>query len=287
MTNTITRATFTGQVFIGEWFIMNHIPNPWFALAPNKVYSETSGNIIKLRRAGDNAESSFEFVNGELDKTAINNWIVAGGLPNNAYYTEWYNQLGNSPEKIIQATATDQPQYITNAINNRVGFQSVIPSPFLVELTGNVIPEKTSTATIFVVVNIIGDQGLSGGGFISTNETFTNNIFKITLATTTLRIQGKDNAGDNFITPTIAGATGIKLWTIVFDGVGNIKVYVNDDAVAGIDYDPAGGFLNNMRKIILGKFGGTMTECLIFDSVLSDGQKQTVKDYLNNKYAIY
>lgn len=288
MVNTITRMETTGQCFIGEWFLMNHIPNPWFALASNKVYSSTELRQIRLRREGDDEQGLFLLsVNDELNISFINSWIIAGGLPHNAYFVDWYDQIGMySPARVTQQTPANQPKYVPDAINNKIGFESVIPSVVEVNLTGVVSPDKTSPATMFFVVNVAGDQGISGASFFATNETLDNDTFKTTFINTTFLIQGRDNAGSAFNTPSILNATGIKLWTFVFDGVDNIKVYV-DDEPAGIDYNVAGGFTNTMKKLLLGNFGGTMTDCRIFDTVLSDGQRQTVKDDLNNRFAIY
>lgn len=77
-----------------------------------------TGNLIRLRRSNDNAESNFGYVEatGLLDTAAIATWLGA----NNAFVVTWYDQSGNG-RNATQTTAANQSAYVASAVNSLPG----------------------------------------------------------------------------------------------------------------------------------------------------------------------
>lgn len=74
-----------------------------------------TGNLIRLRRDSDNAESDFGYIaaTGLLDTAAIVTWLAAAV----GFITTWYDQSGNA-RNVTQATAAAQPLYVASGVNS-------------------------------------------------------------------------------------------------------------------------------------------------------------------------
>ena len=81
-----------------------------------RVLSSYTGNLVRLRRASDNAEANFTYLaNGDLDVAAIAAW--AGGA---SYVVTVYDQAPNSDD-VTQAVAANQPLYVASIRNGHAG----------------------------------------------------------------------------------------------------------------------------------------------------------------------
>lgn len=74
-----------------------------------------TGDLIRLRRDSDNAESDFGYVTatGLLDAAAIATWLSSA----TGYVVTWYDQSGNG-RNATQATAGSQPAYVASGVNS-------------------------------------------------------------------------------------------------------------------------------------------------------------------------
>jgi hypothetical protein len=269
-----------------NWFLMDDIPNGYFAISSRKVKYQFSGPVMTIRRNGDDATQTFEFDGETLDTAAINTFIAAGGAPSTGDISEWYDQM-NASNKLIQANQDWEPLYKENAINNKVGMESVTPITTLGKLSNNIDLNNSTPATIFSVVDIVGGQGSVGSQPFGTDDFLENNMCRPFLSGNNYFIQGRDNAGNLFSTPTITSITGKNIFILVMDGVDNIKVYRNGASSPEINYTVTNGFLNTLRNITLGSFGGFETEFLIFDAILNADNRNRVRDNINSYYSIY
>lgn len=84
-----------------------NIPSIAAAYGMRRLLTSYTGNLLRLRRSNDNAESDFSFASsGNLDTAAIATWLGA----NSGYVVTWYDQSGNS-NNATQSTAASQPGY--------------------------------------------------------------------------------------------------------------------------------------------------------------------------------
>lgn len=74
-----------------------------------------TGNLVRLRRSSDNAESDFGPVaaTGLLDTAAIATFLGAS----NGFVVTWYDQSGNGLN-VTQSTAAKQPAYVASGVNS-------------------------------------------------------------------------------------------------------------------------------------------------------------------------
>lgn len=266
-----------------NWYLMDDIPSPYYAVSSRLIKFGFSGPVMTIRREGDNAEQTFSFVNGGLDTTAINDFIVAGGTPYNGYIKEWYDQL-DPANKMIQLTQANQPKYAVNAINSKVGMESVTPVAAVLRLNNNISLNYSTPATMFCVCDVVGNQGAVGASTCTTDDLLANNWCRVLLSGTNAQIQYRDNAG-NTSTFGLTPGTGKNIFCIECDGVDTIKFYKNSTLVA-TQVDPQ-GFLNTLRNLQVGSFGGFLTEFVVFDTQLNTDNRNRVFDNLNTFYNIY
>ncbi|HUX75395.1 MAG TPA: arabinofuranosidase catalytic domain-containing protein [Anaerolineae bacterium] len=95
------------------------IPNIVHIYEPaRRVLTSYTGNLVRLRRASDNAEANFTYLaNGDLNVAAITAW--AGGA---SYVVTVYDQAPASDD-VTQAVAANQPLYVANARNGHAGMR--------------------------------------------------------------------------------------------------------------------------------------------------------------------
>lgn len=83
-----------------------------FALSMRVVESDYNGPLVRLRRAGDNAEMDFGWADNDIvDVAAINTWRGAA----NVYLVIWYDQSGLG-RNAVQPTAGYQPRFYPDAL---------------------------------------------------------------------------------------------------------------------------------------------------------------------------
>jgi hypothetical protein len=86
-----------------------------------RVLTSYTGDLIRLRRDSDDAESDFGYdSDGNLDTAEIQSWLDADGA-SNAYVVTIYDQVNG--DDIAQATKADQPLYVASLQNGRPGMR--------------------------------------------------------------------------------------------------------------------------------------------------------------------
>jgi len=73
--------------------------------------SESTTNVVKVRRSGDDAE--LDFTASEVSDGTLAAWVVAGGGTEDGFVTTWYDQSGNA-NNATQATAANQPKIVSS-----------------------------------------------------------------------------------------------------------------------------------------------------------------------------
>ena len=89
--------------------LLDLYPNAAAAYSLRKLRNLYTGNAIRVRRSGDNAEQDIGFVAGNLDTTSLASFCGAG----NGFVTTFYDQSGNGYDA-LQTSATNQPQIVNS-----------------------------------------------------------------------------------------------------------------------------------------------------------------------------
>jgi len=129
-----------------------------------------TGNLLRLRRASDDAESDFGYVaNGDLDVVAIAAWL--GGA--NGYVKTVYDQTTNA-DHVTQTTAAQQPLFVESAYSGHAGMyfdSSKLTGAFT---NGGALSQPFN---VFAVIQI--DVGLladGGNHYITDGDDVTNRM---------------------------------------------------------------------------------------------------------------
>ena len=78
-----------------------------------RLFASYTGDLIRVRRSGDNAEANFgALANGTLDTSALVAWVVAGGGTQHGHVVTVFDQLSGAPGNLGQATAARQPRIV-------------------------------------------------------------------------------------------------------------------------------------------------------------------------------
>ena len=221
---------------------------------------------------------------GLYDATTGGSEVTTDG----ASVARWEDQSGNGYH-VTQGTANDQPTLKTSQQNslNIVRFDGV--NDFMLG-SANFPITGSSNRTVFTVfkrvdatIRYIVSWGISATGRV---QAYSSEYFLRFQATT----KGYTNQGAN---------GSWTLWSVVGDGstLNDYDAYFNDGGIAtpnatnntgaAIDTGNSALYVGRLSFQSVGFQSGDLAEVLIYDSALSDANREAVRDYLNAKWAVY
>ena len=148
-----------------------------FAFSMRVIESDYNGPIIRLRRAGDNAQRDFSWGDDDIvDVTAINTWRNGA----NVYVYTWYDQSGLG-RNAVQTTQNRQPRFYPNT--TMPYFQGDGSNDHLTVDTPNGIQDVTNNGNQGTVLTVMKATTksqhsfgvLTGGNRWSTHINWSNN----------------------------------------------------------------------------------------------------------------
>jgi len=191
------------------------------------TYQTGGGDIVRVRRGGDNVESNF--TPDELRDGTADTWSTAGSGDGNFYITTWNDQSGNAAN-LVQATASSQPKLrdSTTGItedgdgNISINFTGSTGTGGQSVLTGSDWSATTTDATIVAVADNAG-----GNDYLAA---FDGNLHAYYVAG---NANGVMRHGGTFYTPFVTdGTTQMFSWVMgatTFDHRLDGTVTVHDD----------------------------------------------------------
>ena len=126
-----------------------------------RLLSSYSGNLIRVRRSGDNTESDFgPNLNGDLDSAAVVSFVTAGGGTQHGYVSVVYDQ-SSFGYNLIQSTAASQLSIVTggslNTLNSVPCAESTVDGQFM--FTNTFSAYTGSTLSAFLAGKFGGTAG--------------------------------------------------------------------------------------------------------------------------------
>jgi len=222
---------------------------------------------------------------GLYDATSGGSEVTADG----ASVARWEDQSGNGYH-VTQGTANDQPVLKTSQQNslNIVRFDGV--NDFLFGSTNFPIT-GSSNRTVFTVFKRVDGAAryIASWGLATSVGVFSGYSSEYYLRFSST-IKGYTNQGAN---------GQWTLWSVVGDGstLNDYNSYFDDGGIATSNTSSNTGATINTTAtaLYIGRASffrlayqdGDMAEVLIYDSALSDADREAVRDYLNAKWAIY
>jgi hypothetical protein len=245
----LAREAHDNATIEAEWYVApgpSVIPHTW---TPNDVTG------CELWLAADN-------ITGLTDGQAVSTWTDASTLGNNA----------------SQAIGGNQPLYKTNITNGKPGvlFDGVDDSMGVAGLINN-----DPTRTVFMVTKVVGSGALAGmfrlGG---------NNAASIASTNSGNFLYAANQAGSNVTFGTQNSSPHI--FTVRYNATNSADLYYDNGSAT--NFDPNDNYQNGSSGSTLGGNQGGffsnfyMHELVVFNSALSDANRQLVRDYLGAKY---
>jgi len=176
--------------------LLNSYPNAAVAYSVRLLRNGYTGNSMRVRRSGDNAEFDFGFdSNGNLNTSSLTSFCIAGGGTQNGFITTWYDQSGNG-NNAVQTTAANQPIIVSggtiltlsgtgvsrpilrfDGVNDSMDLTSIIDS----DVHTSAYPQKKGTSDISAWFAGVGGTPFtpvifqSGGVYITNQPQTTQN----------------------------------------------------------------------------------------------------------------
>lgn len=246
------------------------------------VISGYFGNLVRLRRDSDNAESDFGYdtVTGAIDNAAIDAWAGV----DNVYYVKIYDQSGTN--HYVQTTTTLQPQ--------RTSDRAFSNDDKTMTMT-NTISTQDYTIVERAEATTAGINNRTSCADTLGSQPYRTQMFQITSSYWQM-YAGNDN-GNNYY--RIAKGATSPLDTILGYGLsgsaGNNIIAVNgtttEDQTASSIGVPTGYYTTcNLAFFFYAgarTYRGYIDERYHFTSLLNATNYGTVRDYINDKYSVY
>lgn len=258
----------------------NPTATPLVAFSLRLLSSQYTGNAIQVLRSSDGTKANIGFTSaGDLDTATLKAFVGSG----NGYVSIWYDQSGNG-YNATQTTAADEPIIMTSGVINRDnGRPSVYTS-----VTGFLSygPVSQLSGTTKVTRMEVARSRTSGP--IAITEGLGNYQLDLQLFPSTIWVQFED--GNVVATGAVSNTQTLMSINSVRNN-GACQLYVNT-ALLGTT---ASGILT-FSSPVLGYVGvrldyatggssgpGAFSETILFNSVLSDADRQSI-NYNENWY---
>ena len=221
---------------------------------------------------------------GLYDATSGGSEVTADG----ASVARWEDQSGNGYH-VTQGTANDQPVLKTSQQNslNIVRFDGV--NDFLLGSTNFPIT-GSSNRTVFTVFKRVDANNRSivswGGSGTGLLCAFTAEYFLRFNGT----IKGYTNQGSNgswTLWSVVGNGSTLNDYDAYFDDGGIATPTATSNTGATLNTSSSTLFIGRYNISFFGLLNGDLAEVLVYDSALSDVDREAVRDYLNAKWAVY
>jgi len=241
-----------------------------------RVLSSYTGNLVRLRRASDNAETNFGYLgNGNLDTVAIAAW--AGGA---SYVVTVYDQ-GPFGDNVTMAVAANQPLYVAAIRNGHAGMRFNGTSQYLqgAFTTGGALSQP---------INLFAVAALNDGGanyhimIDGDDETNRMACYHFKGPPTEWNIM----AGTAL--PSIPSDANWNIWAVLYNGA------VSQFWINGVSRAAGNAGAHNADGITIGArlnnqfwWKGDISSAVVVDPSLSDAGRSAMQVQMNNYWGVF
>jgi len=215
------------------------------------------------------------------DIAGLQFWVKADQIPSLSDgdpVTTWSDQSGEGRD-LTQATAAKKPTYQTNEENGKPAVRFDGTDDTMASATFDASVVQPSTIFMVGLINTLGPGNKEA--FTGLTEAARQALYKS--GDETFRIF----ADVELVGPS--GTTAISIWTAVFNGTSSslqINAGTPTSGNAGTD-DLGGATVGSKDGGSINFWPGDIYEILVYDSDLSSEDDTRVRNYLNEKYAVY
>jgi hypothetical protein len=258
----------------------NPTATPLVAFSVRKLSSAYIGNAIRVRRSSDNAPQDIGFTAaGDLDTVALKTFVGSG----DGYVTIWYDQSGNG-YNATQGTAANQPVIVSGGVINRDNGQPSVYTSATGFLTYGPISQLNGTTQ---VTRMEVCRSRDGSNLAITEGLGT---YQLDLQFFPTKIWVQFETGNIVANAAVSNSTTLMSINSVRNN-GASQLYVNTALLGSTPSTimsfsaPVTGYIGVRFDYLSSNTGipGAFSETILFNSVLSDADRQSI-NYNENWY---
>jgi hypothetical protein len=297
-TGTTTDIGFTGsgdfdtaalRTCLGDTTLPLDIISAQAAYSLRRLSSTYSGYAIQVRRSSNNALQDIGFdTDGNLDTASLLTFVGSGS----GYIRTWYDQSGNNRD-VTQTTNSKQPRIVNagalEALNNAPTVRFLSASSTTLTTTSAPLAAADDSYTYIATANFISPGG-ANEVLIEQNTSTLQNNKRAGLTDSGFSGESNDTA---FVSWPTNALTQISLTVNNSSGT-NITIYQNGSAGTGYATGSPGNLAIGANGFSMGSkystsnefLDGYVSEVLVFDSVLSAGNRQSIEKSAGHYYNV-
>lgn len=266
-----------GVSAVAQQLLLDKVTGAAAAYSLRKLRTAYSGYAVTVRRSSDNSEQDIGFSGSDFDTASFSSFVGAGS----GYVKTWYDQSGNARDA-AQATTSAQPLIVLSALNGKPVLRWDGTDDALT-LSVNVI--ATDPATVISVVKV--NTGKYGG--VVTGQTVDGLPKLVINPNSTIEWQVVGAVGK--IVVTGAAVTSYALISAKVDSfVGQMwKNGTSQGTTTAVSYfgSASNNWLGTYRTSAANYGAYDEPELIVWNTALSDANRQTAESNINTYYAIY
>ncbi|MFY7884790.1 MAG: Ig-like domain-containing protein, partial [Dolichospermum sp.] len=265
-------TTYTWAGFNGAPIIDQISVTPRLAAGLHKLRTAYAGSAIRIRRGSDNVEQDFGFVADDLDTAAIRTFLGAA----TGYVRTLYDQSGLN-NHLTQTNNSLQPLFVFNSLNGK-------PTIRIQGGVGQTLFNNTNFTLPFTVIYAARQNGPTRGRMLTSSNGSSNWL---------LGWWGGHKAQAHFDSwVSTPGSNPANSNPFIYTGAGtsgSYQLYENGTLLfnnGGGSTGPNGISMGSLGCCVGERSDGDFTDLFVFNSVLSNANRQIVENNIGAYYGI-
>jgi hypothetical protein len=265
------------------------VPGAVVAYSMRAMTAGSTANAIRVRRSSDDAEQSFALVNNAVDTASVATFL--GG--SDPFVRTWFDLSGNSKDA-GQATAANQPSWVSSGPNSKPSISwpaGPAVEKWLTTATDVTLPD--GAYTVFVVM-----KGPDDGGHIFSVATDDDSSYVELSANNSgvFTYEANDAANTGNVAKGVTDAVAFQTYGLadVAWQFGSRNFRWNGATVSSTNNDSGGAIpeiaylltIGGIRQPVSGDFDGEIVELLIYNGIMSDGNRLLLRQNIATYYGI-
>ncbi|MDH7461706.1 arabinofuranosidase catalytic domain-containing protein [Chitinophagaceae bacterium 26-R-25] len=259
----------------------NPTATPITAYSLRLLTSSYAGNAIQVRRSSDNTTQNIGFTAaGDLDTAALKTFVGSG----NGFVSIWYDQSGNGINA-TQSTTSNQPQIVASGVINRDNGKPAIYTSATGYLSYSGMSQFNG---IYTATRMAVGRSRNGSSLAIIDGLGSYQLDCQMISSTSMGIQV--NSGSIVVQGSVTNTNTLMAINSIRNN-GASKFYINGVLNAS-NTSSIGTFGSSVTGMIgvrndLGAAGpGAFSETILFNSVLSDADRQAIDNNQMNYYSL-
>jgi hypothetical protein len=272
----------------GGSLLLDLYTNATFAFSFRLLRTAYAGDLVTVRRSGDDAESGFNAT--EISDGTLASWVTAGGGTEDGFIKTWHDQSGNGND-VSQVTAGDQPLLVdAGVVRTLNGKPSIFfnNGPHLLAEISYTVTAQSSACVFNYIAGSSNDRIFSQSAGSDNDFSTSGHYIPMLRSGTSSSFGSYANSGFRSL---VSGTVSTQQLLESYHSGSAVVNYM--DATAGSSYsDTLNKFFDiqslgtQPNSVNSGEFRGDMQELVVWNSDKS-GSRSGIEGNINTHYSIY